>query len=100
MRDFDFYCKPAKGEQINTHLTLTPDDSAAIYGRVSDGAENPIPGALVLLFREGALLAQAVTDGEGHFAFGALMGDVLYRIKVFQQNTRVRELELSSEDED
>ena len=100
MGEPNFYCKPAKGERIETRLQLPPDTSAAIHGTVLDLEGAPMPGALVLLFRideeedRPVLLAQAATDPEGHFAFGGLEGDRLYRIKVFQQNTKVRTLEL------
>jgi len=98
-----FYCKPALGERIETRLTVTPDTSAAIHGVVLDPEGVPLSCALVLLFlveeNPGAqtLLAQAQTDAEGHFAFGCLEGDVLYRIKVFQQGRRVRVLEVGVE---
>ena len=100
MRDFSFHCKPAKGEQIETCLTLASADSAAICGTVSDEEGSPVTGALALLFRDAALIAQAVTDAEGQFAFGALEGDILYRVKVFRQNTRIRELVIPPADGD
>jgi len=98
-----FYCKPAPGERIETRLTVTPDRSAAIHGVVLDPEGAPLSCALVLLFLaeespgSQTLLAEAQTDAEGHFAFGCLEGDVLYRIKVFQQGRKVRVLELRAE---
>jgi len=99
MLESTFYCKPAKGERIETRLQITPDLSAAIHGVVLDPEGGPVAAAFVLLFRveEEAtplLLAQSATDRDGHFVFGGLEGDTLYRIKVFQQNWSVRTLEL------
>ena len=106
MRNSHFYCKPAKGERIETRLQIAPDVSAAIHGVVADLEGRPIPAALLFLFRvdedAGALcpLAQTKADPDGHFAFGGLEGDVLYRIKVFQQNENVRAVELCPEREE
>ena len=101
MQDFKFYCKPAPGERIETALSISPDTSSAIHGVLTDPEGVPLPAVLVLLFRTAedtppVLIAQIVTDAEGHFAFGGLVGDTLYQIKIFQQNTRMRTLELSS----
>jgi len=103
MSEANFYCKPAPGERIDTRLQLAPDTAAAIYGVVSDPAGAPIPAALALLFRveedpaTHTLLAQAATDAEGHFAFGGLESDVLYRIKLFPQGGTTRTLEWRAE---
>jgi len=99
MNEANFYCKPACGERIETKLQITPDTSAAIHGVVSDTAGTAVPAALVLLFRveeeqAHTLIAQAATDSEGHFAFGGLEGDVLYRVKLFRQGAAVRTLEV------
>ena len=101
MQDIKFYCKPAKGERIETALTIPLDTSSAIHGVLTDPDGTPMPTVLVLLFQiaEDApptLIAQIMSDTDGHFAFGGLAGDTLYQIKIFQQNTRVRTLELSS----
>jgi len=94
-----FYCKPACGELIETILRLEPDKSAAIHGIVLDPADNPVPGASVLLFRTGeaqgesALIAKTSTDPAGHFVFGPLEGDVLYQVRAFRNDTVVRVLE-------
>ena len=101
MSDSKFYCKPAPGERIETALTLIPDTSCAIHGVIRDPDDASLPAVLVLLFRQEeatppVLIAQVMTDADGHFAFGGLSGDTLYQIKVFTQNTRVRTLELSS----
>ena len=100
MNETNFYCKPAPGERIAAALQIAPDPSAAIHGVVSDPEGAPIAAALALLFRaeeedgKEVLIAQSTTDAEGHFAFWGLAGDALYRIKVFQQGAKVRELEL------
>ena len=102
MSDFCFYCKPAPGERIETALTVAPDISSAIHGVVTTPSGAPLGGALVLLFRVeedvSSLIAQCTTDADGHFAFGSLEGDLLYRIKVFQQGRRVRTLTLRGSD--
>ena len=104
MQHSNFYCKPAHGERIETKLSVTPDVSAAIHGVVSDPDGAPLPDVLVLLFRVEdpakrlVLTAQIHTDPDGHFAFGGLSGDTLYRIKLFAQNKRIRELTLSPTD--
>ena len=100
MKETSFYCKPAPGERIETRLQIAPDRAAAIHGVVTDPSGAPIAHALVLLFRAEEepnalqLQAQTTTDPEGHFAFGALEGDVRYRIKLFPQGGSVRVLEL------
>ena len=103
MSDFSFYCKPAPGERIETAFSITSDTSSAIHGVVTDQDGAALVSVLVLLFRieddaPPVLIAQCTTDRDGHFAFGGLLGDVLYRVKVFEQNKRVRELTLASSD--
>ena len=103
MSDFHFYCKPAPGEQVETALTIIPDTSSAIHGVLTDPDGASVPSALVLLFSVGedaslALIAQCTTDVDGHFAFGGLSGNTLYRVKVFPQGKRVRELSLCGAD--
>jgi len=100
MNETNFFCKPAKGERIETRLQITPDSAAAIHGVATEPDGAPITAALVLLFRVEeesmalTLQSQAATDADGHFAFGGLEGDVLYRIKIFPQGGTVRVLEL------
>jgi len=101
MQDHKFYCKPAEGERIETALTISPDTSSAIHGVLTDPDGLPMSAVLVLLFQTAedalpSLVAQVMSDADGHFAFGGLRGDTLYQIKLFQQNTRVRTLDLSS----
>jgi len=101
MPDFKFHCKPAPGERIETALVIPPDTSSAIHGVLTDPDGAPMPAVLVLLFQlaEDAppvLIAQITTDADGHFAFGGLPGNTLYQIKLFQPNTQMRTLELSS----
>ena len=99
MRETSFFCKPTKGERVETQLQLSPSHTAAIYGVVTAPDGSPVTAALVLLFRveedpPGLIpQAQSTTDTDGHFAFGGLEGDVLYRVKVFPQGGRVRVLE-------
>ena len=98
MQDFKFYCKPAPGERIETALTIPPDTSAVIHGVLTDPDGVPLSSVLVLLFRveeeaPPVLIAQITTDADGHFAFGGLLGDTLYQVKLFPHNTRMRTLE-------
>lgn len=104
MQQSNFYCKPAPGERVETTLQVPPDLTAAIHGIVTAPDGMPLADVLVLLFRmedesaSAVLIAQVSTDADGHFAFGNLQGDALYRIKVFQQGKQVRTLELTATD--
>ena len=98
---FHFFCKPKKDQRIAASLQIARDRSTVIHGVVKAPDGSPIAGALLLLFsaenRE-TPLAQATTDPEGHFAFWGLCGDVLYLIKLFQENGGVREISFSDSD--
>ena len=94
-----FYFRPGKGEQINTVITPLPEESSAVCGRVVDSRGAPVTGALVLLFKSldpssPELIARFCTDEDGHFFFGPIEGEVLYIIKVFKNNIKLRELEV------
>jgi len=94
-----FYFRPSKGEKIHTVVTPKEDETGGIYGKVTDG-ERAIKAALVLLFetkgQETAnLLATALTDEEGDFAFGPLRSGELYLIKVYKDSLKLRELEIT-----
>lgn len=98
-----FYFKPARGEQIETTIHMDGEAKSCIHGVVLDQSEKALQGALVLLFRAGETvrdarpIAQSRTDEDGHFVFGDLDGEVLYLIKIFQNNTRIRILEIIGE---
>lgn len=97
-----FYFHPAKGEQINTVIRPESDVNAAIFGKIIDASDKPVSGAMVLLFRtfeeaEPELKARFCTDEDGHFMFGPLEADVLYLIKVFRNNIKIRELEVRTD---
>ena len=96
---FRFFCKPKKDQRIQTAFQVERDQSSVIHGVVRDGAGNPVAGALLLLFladeNRDVPQAQAYTDQDGHFAFWGLEGDVLYLVKLFQENTTVREIGIS-----
>ena len=95
-----FYFKPAEGEQIDTTVCIESEKSAAICGTVIDSGKRAIQDALVLLFAaEGdkALLGNQFTDEEGQFFFGPIEGGKLYLIKIYQNNTKIRELEVVAE---
>ena len=94
-----FYFRPQKGEQVNTVISPEGDESASICGTVVDGKGGPVEGALVLLFRPSEnsapeLMSRFRTDSDGHFIFGPLEAGVLYLIKVFKNDVRLRVLEI------
>lgn len=97
-----FYIKPAPGEQIKTRIIMNSSAKSSIYASVVDNEDKPIKGALVLLFRVGEdevkpdLISNCYTDDEGQFVFGNLEGNILYKIKVFKENTKIRELEIKA----
>ena len=97
-----FYFNPRKGEQVNTSITPEPDERSAICGKVLDARGKPVENALVLLFRAGEdsesdLISRFCTDEDGHFIFGPLESDILYLIKVFKNDVKLRELEIRAE---
>ena len=95
-----FYFKPAEGEHIGTAVTLEKEKAAAICGTVKDKNGNCVGGALVLLFfaeKEKKLIDRQFTDDDGQFYFGPIEGDVLYKIKVYKNDVKVRELEIVAE---
>ena len=97
-----FYFHPGKGEQVNTSITPEPDERSAICGKVLDGKGRPVENALVLLFRAGEdrvsdLISRFCTDEDGHFIFGPLESEILYLIKVFKNDVKLRELEIRAE---
>lgn len=94
-----FYFRPGRGEQVNTVITPLPEERSAVCGRVVDTRGLPVSDALVLLFRnkEGAapeLISRFLTDEDGQFFFGPLEPEMLYIIKVFKNNIKIRELEI------
>ena len=97
-----FYFRPGKGEQISAAVTPEPDGRSAIWGKVLDQKGRPVQDALTLLFRaaEGedpALEGRFCTDEDGHFMFGPLQSEVLYIIKVYKDDGKIRELEVRAE---
>ena len=95
-----FYFKPAGGEQVDTTIRIENDKSAAICGTVVDGGGAAVTGALTLLFSaEGdkRLIGSRFTDEEGQFFFGPIEGERLYLIKIYKNNTKIRELEIVAE---
>ena len=95
-----FYFKPADGEHIDTVVTLEKEKAAAICGTIKDRGGNCVCGALVLLFiaeNEKKLIDRQFTDDEGQFYFGPIEGNVLYKIKVYKNDVKVRELEIVAE---
>jgi hypothetical protein len=95
-----FYFRPSEGEHIETAVQIEQEKAAAICGTVRDKAGAAVPEALVLLFRSGPdrkLIDRQFSDDEGQFSFGPIEGNVLYLIKVYKNNTKIRELEIVAE---
>ena len=99
----DFYFKPAAGDQIHSDLTLVDVSSSAIYATVHTPDGTPVADAFVLLFETGEngkcedLIASAFTDPCGCFAFGPLASGKLYKIKIYKNAQKVRQLEIQTE---
>ena len=95
-----FYFKPAEGEHIGTAVTLEREKAAAICGTVKNRGGNVVCGALILLFtaeNEKRLIDRQFTDDEGQFYFGPIEGNVLYKIKAYKNDVKLRELEIVAE---
>lgn len=96
-----FYFRPAKGEQVRTTMYPSTDGRGAICGRVVDAAGAPMEDVLAVLFRteeggELSLLGSACTDSAGYFVFGPLESEVLYYIKLYKNDLKLRELEIQA----
>ncbi|MDR3277647.1 MAG: hypothetical protein LBT12_02645 [Oscillospiraceae bacterium] len=93
-----FYFKPGEGAQIEAAVSIEPEKAAAVCGTVLD-AGAAVRGALVLMFRadEKKLIDRQFTDEDGQFFFGPIEGNVLYLIKVYKNNIKIRELEVVAE---
>ncbi len=94
-----FYFKPTKGEWIQTTVSPDSDSDSGIYGTVEEKGK-AVKDALVLLFRAegeitGGFISAVITGSEGEFAFGPLIPGQLYVIKVFKDQLKLRELEIS-----
>ena len=93
-----FYFRPGEGETVNTRLCCPPSRGSSIMGLVEMGDGLPVQGALALLFlvpdnSAPELLAEFVTDEEGHFFFGPLESGRLYLVKVYKGELDMRLLE-------
>lgn len=94
-----FYFRPSKGEWIHTIVNPDGEPASGIYGRVEEKGK-AVKDALVLLFntegeKTGSLISAVNTDAEGEFAFGPLSHGELYVVKVFRDEIKLRELEIS-----
>ena len=97
-----FYFKPAKGEHIQTVISLEPEPRCALEGRLLDGKDRPVEAAMVLLYQvleEGRqkLVSHFFTGTDGQFFFGPLPPDTLSMIRIFKDDVKLRELELRTE---
>jgi protocatechuate 3,4-dioxygenase beta subunit len=95
----EFFFRPAAGEYIETAVHIAPETRSAIFGTVLDASGTPVADALVILGQSGTdgICARQFTDSTGRFCFGPLEDGVLYRIQVFKNDVRVRELEIKAE---
>ena len=98
-----FYVRPGAGERITAEVCLEQDERSALYGTVRDGPGRPLPGALVMLMELAepggtpAFRAATFTDEDGQYYLGPLASGALYRVKVFYQSVKIRELEIVRE---
>ena len=95
-----FYFRPGEGEAVTTRLCCASRQGSSIMGAVRTEEGECVSGAMALLFRvprsgEPELLAEFVTDEEGHFFFGPLESGELYLVKVFKSALEKRELEIA-----
>ena len=87
---------------METTVQPEPIHAAAICGRVLDAGGRPLRGAMVLLQRTREseapeTLGSFMTDEDGQFLFGPLEPEQLYRVKVFHNQVKLRELEICAE---
>lgn len=95
-----FYFRPAEGEHIETTVSVEAEKAAAVFGTVKNKAGAVQADALVLLFRaseEKKLIDRQFTDEDGQFFFGPIEGGVLYLIKIYKNDIKIRELEVIAE---
>lgn len=95
-----FYFRTTENEHIHTSVHIQPESRCVITGKVLDENESPVSGAAVLLYlglEPHRLLAQSFTDGDGVFCFGPLEKDTLHKIKIYKDNSKIRELEIKTE---
>ena len=94
------YFRTTENEHIQTTVHIQPESRCVITGKVLDENESPVSGAAVLLYQglePHQLLAQSFTDGDGVFCFGPLEKDTLHKIKIYKDNSKIRELEIKTE---
>ena len=91
-------CRLGPAAALVCGLALLSADAAAqagavLTGRALAGDSSGVPGADIVLLREGAPLRRGVTDGAGTFRFGGLEpGPYLLRATAFGYRTEEREL--------
>ncbi|MBE6992383.1 MAG: carboxypeptidase regulatory-like domain-containing protein [Ruminococcaceae bacterium] len=95
-----FYFRTSENEHIQTTVHIQPESRCVITGRVLDEKDSPVSDAAVFLYQgiePALLLAQSFTDGDGTFCFGPLQNDTLHKIKIYKNNSKIRELEIKTE---
>ncbi len=95
-----FYFRTTENEHIQTSVHIRQETRCVIIGRVLDSSGSPVSDAVVLLYQgleSGSVLAQTFTDSDGVFCFGPLPKDTLHKIKIYKDNSKIRELEIKTE---
>ena len=95
-----FYFRTTESEHIQTTVHIQPESRCVITGRVLDEKDLPVSDAAVLLYQgvePHLMLAQTFTDADGTFCFGPLQNDTLHKIKIYKDNSKIRELEIKTE---
>ncbi len=98
----ELYFKPGPGEQVETAVHMQEDNRSAISGVVLDKNDKPVADAMLLLYKTGgpgeqSAIARVFTEKNGEFAFGPLTAGELYRIKVYKNSIKLRELEIRAD---
>ena len=93
-----FYVRPSAGEQVETTVSLQPDDRPALLGSAVDAGGQPVADALVVLTASGKTAPDRVvrvsfTDEMGRFAFGPLEAGALYQVSLYADKMLRRTLE-------
>ncbi len=96
----EFYFRTTENESIRASIHIQPETRCIIEGTVMDENQQPITQAAVLLYlgmEPHTMLAHSFTGDDGSFCFGPLESDTLYKIRVYKNNTKIRELEIKTE---
>ena len=103
---FDF-C-PRENEQIEVYIKVPEEKRSVIHGVVKDWRNKVVKDAVVKLFEEVPKgdecdlkpITHTFTDECGQFLFGPLYAHKKYVIKVWFDDVRIREMEITPEDDE